>query len=572
VRGVRYRFEGFVLDTATRELTSADGAIDLEPQVFDVLAHLLANGDRVVSKEELLDEVWGDRFVSESALTTRIKQVRQAVGDNGRDQRVVRTLHGRGYRIVAAVHPGDGASQGEGASDEAPPDGRPLPAGAGPHVATGHGVPRTRYASSGGASIAYQVFGDGPPLVFVAGFTTNVEVQWEHPTIARFLRELGSFARVIMLDKRGVGLSERIHEAELPSLETRADDLHAVMDAAGVERATVLGSSEGGALSVVFAATHPELVDRLILHGTWARHPWFGEERDELDQIEQLWGTGGILRYLAPSFARTQADKRFLARLERMAATPGSARRLQELSMAIDVTPVLSAIAAPTLVIHRSDDEVAPIDNARGLAAAIPGARFVELPGDDHWVFSGDGVPILHAIREHVAGPVAPPATARRVLASVLFVDIVGSTRTARELGDQRWSELLDRFEELAASTVSAHQGEIVKTTGDGVVAVFDGPGRAVLSALELRSAVAPLGLELRAGVHTAEIERRGTDIAGIGVHIASRVADAASPGEVWVSRTVTDLVAGTGLQFRSRGSVELAGLDEPWTLFEALA
>lgn len=558
---MRYRFGGFTLDTATRELRGPDGPVDVEPQVLDVLAHLAEHRERLVPKEELLDEIWGDRFVSESTLTTRVKQARQAVGDNGRDQAVIKTVHGRGYRFAADVAVLDGAGP-ETDRAASPVSGFPL---SGP-AAMGR-LPRTRYAPSEGASIAYQVFGEGPPVVLIAGFTTNVEVQWEHPRLAAFLRRLGSFSRVVVLDKRGVGLSDRIGD-EAPSLETRADDVRAVLDDAGIERATILGSSEGGALSILFAAAHPESVERLVLHGTFARHPWLGQDREEMPGIEKFWGTGAILRYVSPSFVADRNDARFLARLERQSATPGTARRLQALSVVIDLTDVLGAIDVPTLVVHRVGDEVIPIMYGRELAAGIRGAELVELPGNDHWLFGGDSAEVLDAVERFVTGTPAPDVPGDRVLATVLFVDIVGSTEVAREMGDQRWSALLDEFYATGRQAVAASRGEVVNTTGDGFVALFDGPGRGVLAATQLRSAVRSLGLRVRCGLHTAEIERRGADIAGIGVHVASRVAGAAPPDEVWVSRTVTDLVAGTGLDFRSCGPHQLEGLDQAWELF----
>jgi class 3 adenylate cyclase/DNA-binding winged helix-turn-helix (wHTH) protein len=557
---VRYRFDDQVLDTKTRELLAEGEAVELEPQVYEVLRFLVENRDRVVAKEELLDNVWGDRFVSESALTTRIKQARQAVGDDGRAQRLIRTAHGHGYRFVARVKEEEDGP--EAAADRS----------AGDAPATHARLPVTHYADSEGASIAFQTFGSGPDLVLICGLGTNVEVQWEHPAINRFLQRLGSFSRVTVLDKRGVGLSDRMPMDRPPPLETRADDLRAVMDAAGIDRATVLGSSEGGSLAVVFTASHPERVDRLVLHGSWARHPEFGRVWPAVDLISQYWGTSGVYATLAPSMAVDRAGRRFLARLERQSATPRAARELVALSQEIDVTPVLGAISVPTLVMHRKDDEPIPFHCAADLAAGIPGARLLALEGNDHFIFSGDTEPLVRAVEEFVCGTAVTPAETERVLATVLFVDIVDSTATARQLGDARWAKLLEQFHQLTRQVVADHRGEVVKTIGDGVVATFDGPGRGVVAACELRDQVQALGLIVRSGLHTAEIERTGDDIAGIGVHIASRVAGEADPGEVWVSRTVTDLVAGTGLAFAERGSHSLKGIDRPWALYEARA
>jgi pimeloyl-ACP methyl ester carboxylesterase/class 3 adenylate cyclase/transcriptional regulator with XRE-family HTH domain len=432
-------------------------------------------------------------------------------------------------------------------------------------------VPPTHYVVNEGASIAYQLFGEGPDLVLIEGFTTNVEVQWEHPAIARFLRRLGSFCRVAVFDKRGTGLSERLGPGEAPPLEQRADDVRAVMDAVGMKRATVLGSSEGGSLSVLLAATHPDRVERLILHGTFARHPW----RDDPDGselaifVESRWGTGDTYAFSAATMARTTAGRRFLARFERQSATPGTARRLLELIGSIDVTPVLPSIGMPTLVLHARHDPIVGIENAHDLVAAIAGARFVELPGEDHFLFSGDTGPILAAVEEFVVGASVCPASLDRFLTTVLSADFVGWTAMAADVGDVRYSRLLDDFAATARRCVENRGGQLVRFSGDGLLATFDGPGRGVRAACDLRDALAPLGTEIRAGVHTAEVVRRDDDIAGIGVHIACRLAEAAQPGSIWVSRTVTDLVAGCGLAFAPRGEHRLAGLPQPWVLYE---
>jgi DNA-binding winged helix-turn-helix (wHTH) protein/class 3 adenylate cyclase len=554
---MRYRFAGTVVDTETYELRRGERVVDVEPQVFDVLAHLIAHRERVVSKEELFDAVWGSRFVSESALTTRIKQVRHAVGDDGQSQRVIRTVHGRGYHFVAPVEEIDDRSPRGAREPEAPLEP----------------TPRTRYVVNDGASIAYQTFGEGPDLVLIAGFTTNVEVQWEHPAIARFLRRLGSFCRVTVLDKRGSGLSERVGPREAPPLEQRADDVRAVMDAAGtagIDRATVFGSSEGGSLAVLLAASNPGRVDRLVLHGTWARHPWYLDPDSlNLPWLDRTWGTGAVFTQLAETMAATSSGRRFLGRLERQAATPGTARRLVELMCAIDVTAVLPTISVPTLVIHRTDDTIVPIEHARDLVTGIANSRIVELPGRDHFVFSGDTAPILTAVEEFVVGTSAGPVSSDRFLATVLFADIVASTNAAADVGDARWTRELDEFSSIAARCTNEHRGELIGFAGDGLLAIFDGPGRGVRAACDLRNALAPVGTEIRAGVHTAEIERRGRDVAGIGVHIASRIADVADPGSVWVSRTVTDLVAGCGLAFEPRGEHQLRGVPDAWALYE---
>jgi pimeloyl-ACP methyl ester carboxylesterase/DNA-binding winged helix-turn-helix (wHTH) protein len=575
---MRFRFAGVELDTDTYELRSGGRRVEIEPQVFDVLVHLITHRERVVSKEDLLDAVWGDRFVSESALTTRIKQARQAVGDDGQAQRVIRTAHGRGYRFVAAVtevRPADGGQTGQADDDGHDVDGHDVgvddaSGGQAPRLEP---VPETRYVTNDGAAIAYQVFGEGPNLVLIEGFTTNVEVHWEHPAIARFLRRLGSFCRVAVLDKRGTGLSERIGPGEAPPLEQRADDVRAVMDACGMARATVFGSSEGGSLSVLLAAAHPERVERLVLHGTWARHPWIeGPGGRRLAFVEDTWGTGRVFAALAETMAATSSGRRFLGRLERQAATPTTARRLVELMSAIDVTSLLPSVAVPTLVIHRTDDAVYGIGPARDVAAGIPGARLLELPGRDHYMFSGDTGPLLAAVEDFVVGPPAAPASPDRFLATVVVAGIAGSRAAAADMGEAGFRRMLDSFAAEARRCVEAYRGELLPGPGDGLVATFDGPGRGVRAACDLGRALAPLGAEIRAGVHTAEIERRGSDVAGIGVEIAGRLADLAEPGSVWVSRTVTDLVAGCDLAFEPRGERDLPGVPGSWAVFEATA
>lgn len=525
---MRYRFGDCELDTEAFELRSAGRVVDVEPQVFDILVCLLARRERVVPKEELLDAVWGNRFVTDSALTTRIKQARRVVGDDGQAQRFIRTVYGRGYRFVAEVSVGEAPAAADGEV---------------------HPIPPTRYVVNDGAAIAYQCFGAGPDLVLIEGFATNVEVQWEHPAIARFLRGLGAFCRVAVLDKRGTGLSERLGRGEAPPLDQRAEDVRAVMDAAGMARATVFGSSEGGSLSILLAATHPERVERLVLHGTWARHPWLGQpDRPEFAAVERRWGSGRTYAWLASSIGATAGGRRFLGRLERQGATPGTARRLAELMSAIDVTPLLPSIHVPVLVVHRCEDAIYGLRHAHDLVRGIPGAELVELPGSDHFLFSGDTEPILSAVRRFVTGVAAPPAP-DRFLATVLVVVVAGHADTVRRV-------------------VRAHHGELIGGTADGLLCTFDGPGRGVRAACELRDTLAPLGAAVRAGVHTAEAERRGDQLAGSAVSVAGGLARAADPGDVLVSRTVVDLVAGWGLAFAVREGPPIAGLP----VFEVVA
>jgi pimeloyl-ACP methyl ester carboxylesterase len=541
------------LDTGTFELRRAGAAMNVEPQVFDVLALLVTHRERVVTKEELLDEVWGDRFVSESALTSRIKDARRAVGDDGHRQTVIRTVHGRGYRFVAPVVEagpvGGAAAPGRGADAPPPP-------------------PRTRYARSGRYSIAYQVAGSGPcDLVFIPGFVSNIELQWDFAPMAAFFGRLARRTRLIVFDKRGTGLSDRVSVTEMPVLEERMDDVRAVMDAAGSERATLFGISEGGPLALLFAATHPERVERLVLFNSYAHR-----FRDDIPALaaatREAWGTGAVLATLAPSW-RDFGDVRFLSRYERHGATPDAAAHLVELCDHIDVRPILPSISAPTRIIHRRDDAMFPLARGRELAESIPGADLVVLEGCDHLAYV-DQEPVLDAVEEFITGR-APTPEPDRVLTTVLFVDVVGSTELAERLGDTGWRQVLGRFYEVARSELTRFRGDEVATTGDGLLATFDGPARAVRCGQSLQRSAARLDLPLRIGVHTTEVERLGDDIAGIGVHIGARVTAAATAGEVCVTRTVRDLVAGSGLRFEPRGTHAFKGISEPWDVHAAV-
>jgi class 3 adenylate cyclase len=433
-------------------------------------------------------------------------------------------------------------------------------------MATGSDI---RYAKSGGVHVAYQVIGDGPrDLVFVPGFVSNIEVQWELPDFSRFIQRLASFSRLILFDKRGTGLSDRVPTSELPTLEERMDDVRAVMDAAGVTQAVLFGASEGGPLSVLFAATHPSRVEGLVLYGSYARRPVPpGGWEAFLSAVEDRWGTGEIFAARAQSATGDEHLRVLLARLERQAASPGAATAILRMAAEIDVSAILPAVAVPTLVLHRSGDPILPSTGGRDLANGIPNARFVEVPGVDHLAWAGDGDDIAGEIEEFMTGERHEPDR-DRVLATVLFTDIVGSTSLAAELGDRRWRDLLDSHDTLARHAVERFRGHLIKTTGDGLLATFDGPARGIRSACAIRHGVRKLGVEVRAGLHTGEIEVRGEDIGGMAVHVAQRVAATSGTGEVVVSSTVKDLVAGAGIAFADRGQHSLKGIAEDWRLF----
>jgi len=432
-------------------------------------------------------------------------------------------------------------------------------------------LPETHYALSGDVNIAYQVMGDGPvDLVLVPGLISHVELLHELPGYTAALRRLSRFARVVTFDKRGQGLSDRMSGA--PSLEQRMDDVRAVMDSIGSARAILIGFSEGAAMSVLFAATYPERVPHLVLVGAWVRASvpddvW----RERLERAVKAWGTGQVLKPVFKSQATNADAVAQLAKLERFSSSPGALRTYLALNRPIDVSSILPLLRIPTLVLHCRTDAQVDVAIGREIAKQIPGARYIEYPDGDHAFWTGDIESLLLDIEEFVTGrrDSASPDL-ERVLATVLFTDIVDSTQRAAQMGDEKWRKLLDQHDRVAGQTVENHRGKLVKSTGDGILATFDGPGRAVRCALSFGAAARQLGLPLRAGLHTGEIEVRGRDIGGITVHAAARVMAQSGSNEVLVSRVVTDLVAGADLKFSERGSFELKGLPGRWDLFAA--
>jgi class 3 adenylate cyclase len=438
-------------------------------------------------------------------------------------------------------------------------------------------IPKTEYTRTGNLHIAYQVIGQGPlDLVYVPGWISHVELAWEEPTLANFLRRLASFSRLITFDKRGTGLSDRVPNDQLPTLEERMDDVRAVMDAAGSERAAVFGFSEGSNLSALFAATYPERTTALTMFGSFAKriwsedYPWAPkpEEREATyEMIEREWGNLMDVAHYAPSKINDQAFAQRLATYLRRSASPGAAVALLRMNTQIDIRSVLPTIRVPTLVIHRSGDHDANVEEGRWVASQIPGARFVELSGEDHFPWVGDQNAVLDEIEEFLTGVRRAPEP-NRVLSTVLFTDIVGSTERAASGSDREWLDLLDQHHAIVRKELARFRGHEVKTAGDGFVATFDGPARAVRCACSIRDSVRGLGLEIRAGLHTGEIEVTGKDIGGIAVHIAARVGAGAEASEVLVSSTVKDLVAGSGINFVDRGARTLKGIPDQWRLF----
>ena len=439
------------------------------------------------------------------------------------------------------------------------------------------GRPETCYAKSGDVHIAYQVLGSGPPdVVFVPGFVSNVEATWQSPSRANFFRRLASFSRLILFDKRGTGLSDR--GSQVFTLEQRMDDVRAVMDASGLERAALFGISEGGPMSILFAATYPERTTALVIFGGYAKRTaapdyTFGWREEEwaafFANVDGHWGTprGLDLDVWAPSIAGNERAAEDMAGYMRAAASPGAVRAVMQMNREIDVRTVLPAVRIPTLILHRTGDRNIRIQHGRYMAERIPGARLVELPGDDHVPWVGDGDAIVDEVEEFLTGVRHGPEP-DRVLATLLFTDIVGATEKAAELGDRRWRDLLAEHHALVRRELARFRGREVDTAGDGFLATFDGPARAIGCAAAVVAAVKPLELAVRTGVHTGECEVLGGKPSGIAVHIAARVAALATADEVLVSSTVRDLVAGSGLRFRERGSHILRGVPGDWQLF----
>jgi pimeloyl-ACP methyl ester carboxylesterase len=436
-----------------------------------------------------------------------------------------------------------------------------------------------RYAHNGDVSIAYTVFGEGPvDLLFMGGFVSHLEIGREPPLGQRFWERIGRFARVISFDKRGMGLSDR--DAGGYTLENIVDDALAVLDACDVQRAVVFGVSEGGSAATMLAATHPDRVIEMVQYGTFARLSRADDNpegiplevsREYWKRIIDNWGDPVTLDDWAPSVADDPEVRDWWARLLRSGASPGTTRAIGAMYESLDVRPLLPSVSAPTLVLYRAEDRVVPPALSRNVARGIPGAREVELAGTDHLWLAGDQDAMIDEIEEFVTGS-PPSVVGNRMLVTVLFVDIVRSTDRAAELGDRRWRELLGQFERLVERELARNRGQLVNPTGDGMLATFDGPARAVRSALAIRAGARALGLEVRAGVHTGECEVTGNDLTGIAVHLTARVMAAAEPGEVLTSATVKDLVVGSGLEFADRGAHQLKGVPGEWALYAVTA
>jgi pimeloyl-ACP methyl ester carboxylesterase/DNA-binding winged helix-turn-helix (wHTH) protein len=597
-----YVFGVFRIDVTERVLLGEKGPVSLTPKAFDLLLCLVENTGHVLAKDELMQQVWPDSFVEENNLAQNISTLRKALEAGG--EKFIETVPRRGYRFAAAVSEIEDEAPAlvirertrsrivieESIDDElvAPPleqsaaGAAELPASRalGPSSLLQYGLekpPETMYARSGDVNIAYQVIGDAPlDLVFVMGWVSHLEYFWREPSFARFLLRLASFARLILFDKRGTGLSDRVPINELPTLEQRMDDVRAVMDAVGSERAALCGVSEGGPMCSLFAATYPEKTLALVMIGTYAKrirdddYPWAPtpEHRQEFfEEMREQWGGPVGLEERAPSVANDPQFRQWWATYLRMGASPGAALALTQMNAEIDVRQVLPSIRVPTLVIHRSEDQCLKVEEGRYVAGKIPGARYVELPGRDHLPFVGDQDAILDEVEEFLTG-VRHTLEPDRMLATVLFTQIVDSQEHAQRLGETSWEALLDKLRAHVRKEIEWFRGRDIDMVGDRPLAIFDGPARAIRCASAIRQYAARLGVQMRIGLHTGECDMVDGKVGGIAAEIGVQVANLAAPDEVLVSSTVKDLVAGSGIQFEERGAHQLTGIPGEWRLF----
>ena len=581
-----YLFGAFRIDVIERVLFGERGAVPLTPKVFDTLLLLVENNNHVLGKQELIERIWPDSFVEDNNLAQNISILRKALGQSPGGQDYIQTVPKRGYRFVAEVREDweEGAPVvvrertrsrivveeeiDEPMTIEGP---AALPPATQDFENTPFHLPETQYARSGEVNIAYQVVGDAPlDLVFVMGWVSHMEYFWREPSFAKFLMRLASFSRLILFDKRGTGLSDRVPIHELPTLEQRMDDVRTVMEAVGSEKAALVGVSEGGPMCSLFAATYPEKTLALVMIGTYAKricddeYPWAPttEQRQHFfEEMREQWGGPVGIEERAPSVANDPKFRDWWATYLRMGASPGAAVALTQMNAEIDVRRVLPTIRVPSLVIHRTGDLLLNIDEGRFVADCIPGSKFVELPGDDHLPFVGDQDAILDEVEEFLTG-VRHSLEPDTVLATVLFTRIVSAK------DNRNWDNLLRRLRIQIGKEINWFRGREIDMVGDRPLAIFDGPARAIRCAMAIVEYASRLGVEMRVGLHTGECEIVDGKVQGMATQVGACVANEAQSGEVLVSRTVKDLVAGSGIAFEDRGVHSLPGVGE-WRLFE---
>ncbi len=591
-----FLFDGFRVDTTERLLFKENREVSLTPKVFDTLLVLLENSTHVLTKKELMEQVWPDSFVEENNLAQNISILRKALGEGKEGEHYIQTVPKRGYRFVADVRTaGDDdesvivreRTRARIVVERDDEDDKSLIPGArvidvspaevihklDPQLQR---TPETMYARSGDVNIAYQVIGDAPlDLVFVMGWVSHMEYFWREPSFARFLLRLASFSRLILFDKRGTGLSDRVPINQLPTLEQRMDDVRAVMDAVGSERAALCGVSEGGPMCSLFAATYPEKTLALVMIGTYAKrirddeYPWgpTAEQREQFFEVmRKQWGGPVGIDERAPSVAHDPQFRDWWATYLRMGASPGAAVALTQMNAEIDVRNVLPSIRVPSLIIHRTEDQCLKVEEGRFVADRIPGAKFVELPGVDHLPFVGDQEAILDEVEEFLTG-VRHEIEPDTVLATVMVARMVGVEDLVERLGQERWSEWWRRLHAHIGKEIEWFRGREMDMAEDRVLAIFDGPARAIRCAAAITEYASRLDVEIRTGLHTGECEIVDGKVAGAAVEMGLCVSSEAAIGEVLVSSTAKDLVAGSGITFEDRGVRMLSGCGE-WRLF----
>ncbi|MEZ5355713.1 MAG: alpha/beta fold hydrolase [Bryobacteraceae bacterium] len=559
--GGEITFGEFHLHPRDRRLWRDHDEVLLTPKAMDVLIHLASRPGEVVTKEQLFESLWPGTFVSDHALTVQIREIRKALGDDPNHPRFIETRHRRGYRFLPGA--------------DLPPEPVPAPDLPAPGAHTPIAQPATRYTLSGEVNIAYQMLGEGAiDVVFVMGWVSHLEYFWLEPRFARFLQRLASFSRLILFDKRGTGLSDRVPIHQLPTLELRMDDVRAVMDAVGSKRAVIVGVSEGGPMSALFAASYPEKTLGLVMFGTYAKrirdesYPWgrsASEHEQFLDLIRHEWGGPVGIDTRAPSLFNDPEFSSWWAAYLRMGASPSAAVALTRMNAEIDVRPVLEAVRVPTLVLHRTGDRCLLVEEGRYVASHIPGARFVEFPGADHLPFVGNQDEILDEIETFVAG-IEDRSRSEPVLATVLFSDLFASP-PATPLDQERQR----RMRETVAREIDFFRGRPMAVDGPGPapLATFDGPARALRCAASLSRHAARSAMPARFALHTGECDpMESARVTGVAVRVAAGVHSLSEPGEVTASSTVRDLVAGSGIRFAEAGSLDIPDLQRTWRLY----
>ena len=543
---VIYTFSDYRIDTGRFEIARGTRSLSVEPQVLELLIFLIDNRDRVVSRDDLLETIWKGRVVSDTTLSSRIKSARQVIGDDGTRQQYIKTIHGRGFRFVAKVDAHEQAAPARKPEARRPASGE---------------RPATHYARSDHTHIAYHLFGAGPVnLVLAPGFVSHIDNYWDDPHLAGWLTRLAGVARVAMFDKRGTGMSDRV--ISLPGMDERMDDVRAVMDAVGFDTAFIMGISEGGPLATLFTAHHPARCDGLILYGSFARFScWLPDEaslQKLIDYIESDWGSGKSLPQFAPSMANDAAFLKWWGKFERLGATPGAAISLMKMNSEIDISDVLPSIQVPTLVIHRSNDVLIDVEGGRHLAAGIPGAQYVELAGKDHLPWVGENPDeILDVVERFLERPERRKKSGR-ALATIVQIQL--DATSAAGFADPQRSSLLKELGRFRATRVVSQPPVVIAT--------FDGPARGLECAVAVSRALRQSGIDHRIGVHTGEIDLEATVLEGTAMDIASDVASHASSNEILASRTVHDLVAGSGTVLEDRGEFALPAIKAKWRLF----